>query len=322
MTSLAHSGAQRIALAEYFTFAWSSTGRIALIACLLVCSLAGCTHALRGGPDSTMSLASSSTDTSALTTAAKELLAAADTTRRNDIVRRRLMLIDQAYADYVVRLRHDKTTMDLATGLAGLALGVAGTMAESVAAKTNYAAAGTLLVGGAAVVDQTLYYEQTVLALVAAMDANRAEHRLTIMTALANPLDQYSSADAYADLIAYERAGTLLGAIGYIQVTSKASQTSADDQIQQIAALTPAQRADKTCSTRSLFKNNAKRSASNLVTAATALGIAIDDKDKGDADKIAAKLHLFNQNADAATVENVYAALKKANVILDGCPPP
>ncbi|TDR37870.1 hypothetical protein DFR29_12344 [Tahibacter aquaticus] len=312
--------------AEQRCYAWSRragywSARVFQSALLLVLAgiLAGCGHSIRGGPHSTLNQAALGTPSS-LPAAGQELLAAASPEQRNALLDRRLMMIDQAYVTYINGLREEKTLTDLATGLAGLALGVAGTLTDGVAAKTNYAAAGTLLAGGSAIVDQTLYYEQTVLALVSAMDANRATVRLTIVRGMNQDMAEYTASDAYADLIAYERAGSLLAAIGYVQATAKEAQQLSEGQIRDIIPLPPGVRGSKACSTRSLFASNAKRTAANLLTAAAALKIDVPADEKTDADKIAERIRQLNRDATPEGVASINAALARAGVLVDCSP--
>jgi hypothetical protein len=298
-------------------FATQVSLRFAVLLLLSFALLTGCSRAIRGGAPTTLNQSSVSSTGSPLPVAAQELLAATNVAERNQVLQRRLIMIDAAYVDFISTLRRQKTMTDLATSLASLAIGVAGTLTDSVGAKTNYAAAGTLLAGGTAVVDQTLYYEQTVLALVAAMDANRATMRLTIIKGMAQDIGVYSADDAYVDLQNYERAGTLLSAIGYIQTTAKDAKDSAEKEIRGIVPLSPAQYDTKVCNTRSLFKNNPKRTAANLAKAAGTLDVTIQADDQGNADAIAANLSQLNRDADTAGIDRIASALSGAGILID-----
>lgn len=298
---------------------------IVLLVSLTLLSTSGCGPAIRGGPPSTLDVPADTSDTSStnpirLSLAGRDLLLAATDVERNEVLGRRLVLVDQVYETYIKDLRRDKAVMDLATGLAGLAIGVAGTLTDGIAAKTNYAAAGTLLSGGVAIVDQTLFYEQTVLALVAAMDANRAQVRLAIETAMTGDLEKYPGRDAFRDLQTYERAGTLLAAITYVSATSHGIQSDAEAEIKKvrdIVKLSPQQIDLKTCSTRSLFATNPKRTVPALLKAAQTLGVDIDDAEKSDANAIAAQLRASNRDADAAGVAKINKALADAGMLID-----
>ena len=286
---------------------------------LLLALLGGCSQAIRGGAPTTLNAPSSAAPGAPdpLPVAAQELVGAGSVAVRNQVLQRRLIMIDAAYGEFVSTLRRQKTMTDLATSLAGLAIGVAGTLTDGVAAKTHYAAAGTLLAGGTAVVNQTLYYEQTVIALVAAMDANRAAVRVNILKGMNQNLANYAPDDAYADLQTYERAGTLLAAIGYIQATAKQAKDAADEDIRNIVALTPAQNDTKACNTRSLFKSNPGRTAANLMNAATTLNLSVAPADQADADAIAAQISQLNRDADTDGISRIAAALSSAGVLMD-----
>lgn len=290
-----------------------------LLLMLSVLLLAGCSQAIRGGAPTTLDRPSSASPGAPdpLPAAAQELIDASSTAQRNQLLQRRLIMIDAAYVDFISTLRRQKTITDLATGLAGLAIGVAGTLSDGIAAKTHYAAAGTLLAGGSAVVDQTLYYEQTVIALVAAMDANRAAVRVNILHGMNQDLSNYTADDAYADLQTYERAGTLLAAIAYVQATAKKAKDDSDDAIRDIVALTPAQYDAKVCNTRSLFKSNPKRTAANLMSAAGTLGLSVPTDAQTDANAVAAQISQLNRDADADGVGRIATALGNAGVLMD-----
>lgn len=289
-----------------------------LLLMLALLLLGACSQAIRGGAPTTLDRPSSASPGSPdpLPAAAQELVDATSAAQRNQLLQRRLIMIDAAYVEFISTLRRQKTVTDLATSLAGLAIGVAGTLADGVAAKTNYAAAGTLLTGGAAVVDQTLYYEQTVIALVAAMDANRAAVRANILRSMNQDLANYAADDAYADLQTYERAGTLLAAIAYVQSTAKQAKDVSDGEIRDIVALTPVQYDAKVCNTRSLFKNNPKRTAANLMSAAGTLGLSVPADTQADANAIAAQISQLNRDADADGVGRINAALGSAGVLI------
>lgn len=250
-------------------------------------------------------------DRDVITEAAVELSKAGDDPNTlNPVIKRRLMIIDQAYQNYVTGLRQEKTRSDFITGISAIAIGVAGTLTESAGVKTNYAAAGTLLAGGSVLASKTLYYEQTVLALVAAMDASRADVRLKILTSMEDDTSVYTATEAYKDLLEYERAGTLLSAIGYVQATAKKSLASTEEHIQVIARLTPDQRKYRTCVSRSLFKDNAKRNTTRLVAVAAALKVDIPATEMSDDEAISSKLRDVNRNSTPAQIEHMYGVLK------------
>lgn len=283
---------------------------------LLLSFLCGCTEAIQGGPKSTMDKIANK---DSLTEAGLKLDNSKSKEDRNEVINQRLIIIDNAYAKYITDLGIEKKQSDMLTGLGGIMLGIAGTLTDSVAAKTNYAATGTLLAGGAALADKTVYFEQTIRALVAAMDASRSQVRLDIYRSMEKDTTEYTSSAAYYDLVRYERAGTLLSAIAFVQSTSKNSQEKADEEIREIVKLTVDQRQEKTCSSRSLFASNPLRNHANLIAAAKTLQVELDTNELADDEKIAAKLRQLNRDANSTQVADIFNALK-SNGLITSCP--
>ena len=129
----------------------------------------------------------------------------------------------------------------------------------------------------------------------------------------------YTSSKAYQDLISYERAGTIISAIAYVQSSAKKSQDKTEEDIRNIVKLTTDQRQKKSCSSRSLFASNTQRSHAKLIAAADALKVEIDDSEKSDDEQVAAKLRQFNRDSTATQAEDIYDILKDKGLIVS-CP--
>lgn len=281
----------------------------AVIWLLLSLVLTACTPAFRGAPPGSLKEPAAEV-ASSLDAAAQELVACTDQACIDKVIAQRVMLIDQRYAEFVQRLRQEKTRVDFAAGIAGLAVGLAGTLADSVAAKTHYAAAGTLISGSDAVANQVLYYEQTVIALIAAMDANRAGARL----ALKQLINGGSAGvdDLYAALLTYERAGTLLGAITFVQAKSEDARDVSERQLRQIYPLTAVQLDQKTCITNSLLPG-ANLDVAKLTATSKAVGLNLAAN--ASADEMRLALRQFNRDANPTQVGQLFAALKAQGLL-------
>src|SRR5262249_53200582 len=121
--------------------------------------------------------------TDKLTAAESEIdtfLSATDAAGRNAFMRKMLALIDIRFSEFVGQLDAQKKDADAGTALATAGLSIAGTLVGSENAKTNLAAATAFLTGGKETIDKTYFYEKSVPALVAAMNAARNEVRLQI----------------------------------------------------------------------------------------------------------------------------------------------
>jgi hypothetical protein len=277
----------------------------------------GCTDNVRGGPTKVLRVSADghagvTSDTQAVA-AKDDFVAVESKDERDKRIVKALIMIDQRYESFVQDLNHDRTLLDAGSGVAAVALGVAGTLTEATRAKTNLAAGAALLAGSTAVIDKTVFYEKTVSALVAAMDAGRSEVLIRIRAGMSQDVDVYRPSDAWRDLLGYERAGTLLGAVGYVQATS---QTTADDnakKLRGICDLTVEERKQKVCATRSLASTNAKRSLTALSAAAKALGI-----DGGtSADEIANALQDHIRDACPPEIGRIRDAFQEAALLSD-----
>jgi hypothetical protein len=151
---------------------------------------------------------------------------------RNRFISGRLVQIDLQYIQFIRALTSDKQRLDTAADLANLSLGLAGTLVGGVRAKTNLAAAVTGLNGAKATVDKQYYYEKSMDALVGTMNARRKEVLVGILDGLATKnVDEYPFEVALTDLNEYYMAGTLNGALRFINAESATKEKQSDERI-------------------------------------------------------------------------------------------
>ena len=133
---------------------------------------------------------------------------------RDQIVSGRLDAYESSYSDFKRRLNGDNNTFNLSTDLGILVLaGVIATTGNiSTAAALGAATAG--IVGAKGAVNSDLYFQRTLPALLAQMDANRARAKLPILNGLRQSDSAYPLAIALSDLDALRDAGGIPTAIG------------------------------------------------------------------------------------------------------------
>lgn len=132
---------------------------------------------------------------------------------RDKVVALRLLAIDAQYRTFVTELRGAKSGVALGADIATLVLGGVGTFVAGETTKSVLAAATAVIAGTRVSIDKNLFYDQTLPALVAQMDAERAKQRLIIEENLLRGASQYSLADAFKELSEYERLGSIETAI-------------------------------------------------------------------------------------------------------------
>lgn len=110
----------------------------------------------------------------------------------------------------------------------------ASSLTGSAGVKQNYNALTQLITGGVEIYDKEFLHSQTLFALVAQMDANRAKSRKTITDRMTNDKVPYSGQQAYNDLLEYFQAGTVLGALLGIQQDARSKEQEENKDRTQI----------------------------------------------------------------------------------------
>jgi hypothetical protein len=135
---------------------------------------------------------------------------------RNEIILGRLHAYDITFADFEKRLYGDGNGVTLGGDLTALVLtGLTATMGGA-ATKSALGAASTGVIGAKAAIDKDLYYQKTIPALLAQMEADRLVAKLPIVAGLKLSDAEYPLIQAYIDLDAYKNAGSIPAAINAI----------------------------------------------------------------------------------------------------------
>jgi hypothetical protein len=166
------------------------------------------------------------------------LRSGATETQRNSFIQSRLLALDLRYYEFVTRLRYERQAADAALQLTQIGLGVAGVATSAPRTKTNLAATAAALVGVKAVVDKEYYFDKTVPALVAMMNAKRSAVLAKIKESMGRLIAQYGASEVLADLDKYERSGQLAEAVAAVEVLAKAEEEASEIQIRGLQPVT------------------------------------------------------------------------------------
>lgn len=147
---------------------------------------------------------------------------------RNRIVRNRVHGYDVTYSEFKRCMAADANLISAGGSIAALIVGGIGATTGNGAAASALAAAGAGIVGAQGVINKDLYFQRTLPALLAQMDAARDRTIAAILNGLREPVSHYSLADANVDLERLKDAGSIEGAIGTI--TQDAAKAKADAQ--------------------------------------------------------------------------------------------
>jgi hypothetical protein len=147
---------------------------------------------------------------------------------RNQIVSGRMNAYEAAYSDFKRRLNGDANTLNLAADLSLLGLAGVAATTGSITTATALAAASAGIIGARGAINSDLYFQRTLPALLAQMDANRARVKLPIVTGLRKSNDDYPLAIALIDLDALRDAGGIPTAIGGLTQQAEVAKISAE----------------------------------------------------------------------------------------------
>jgi hypothetical protein len=127
--------------------------------------------------------------------------------------------------------------LSTASDLVVLVLNGVGATTGGAAAKSALAAASAGVVGAQGVVNKDLYYQRTLPALVAQIEANRAKAKLTIFSGLTQEDAKYSLLRADLDLQALKKAGSIPEAISNITQDAANANDAAQAKIDALRVL-------------------------------------------------------------------------------------
>lgn len=152
---------------------------------------------------------------------------------RNEFIAKRLALYDLEYLRFVQTLRLGRAEMATVFDHGLLGLGLATTLAAGAHTKTVLGAVTTAVIGSRASFEKNFYADQTTLALISQMNAERKVALLPILQGITKPIGEYPMSQALLDLSAYQAAGTMDAALIGVQKGAVAKEATASAAIAQ-----------------------------------------------------------------------------------------
>ena len=154
---------------------------------------------------------------------------------RNYVVASYTSAIDKRYRTFTDQLRSGSRGSALGFGL--LQLGLTGATALAKEADVSELATITAIATGAgAVVDENVFFDRTMPAIIAAMDAERAGIKTDIARKKALSADRYSLYEAIDDLDRLQRAGRLDRALARITRAAEADRVAQEEELNAITS--------------------------------------------------------------------------------------
>lgn len=147
--------------------------------------------------------------------------------KRDDIVLRRLRALNLEFSNFEERLYGDSNVVGTGGDLLLLVLGGLGATMGNAGAKAALAASSAGVVGAQATINKDLFFQRTIPALMAQMEANRATVTTRILDGLGRSDAAYPLIRAELDLDALKRAGSIPSAISGITTQASDARTIA-----------------------------------------------------------------------------------------------
>ena len=154
--------------------------------------------------------------------------------RRDEIITSRLTLINLHYNQFVAEASFRRQMMDFGADIADLGVDLATTVVGSAATKTILGAISAGITGTQASVHKNFYFEKTVSAIVATMNASRKQVLIPILAGQRRGVDAYPLGQGLSDLDNYYFAGTFLGALNAIVAEAGENEQAANTRINRI----------------------------------------------------------------------------------------
>jgi hypothetical protein len=153
------------------------------------------------------------------------------TLKRNEIILARMRAYDIEFADFERRLYGEGNAVSVGSDLIGLVLGglIATTGNSTTKAALGAASAG--IIGANTAINKDLYYQKTIPALLAQMEADRLNAILPIAAGMRLSDANYPLMQAYIDLDSYKNAGSIPDAINAVNKNAGNAKDQAQHNI-------------------------------------------------------------------------------------------
>ena len=230
-------------------------------------------------------------------------------TDRDKFITGRLALIDLQYLKFIRNQTSNKQYLDAGIDIANMSLNLTGALVGSASTKAILAATAAGLGGAKTTINKEFYYEKSIDALVATMNAKRQEVLLGILKGLNSTIAKYPFEQAITDLQQYYFAGTLLSALQVVNVQAGQSESKSAAKISEIRELTIPTSAQKKLATQITIALGTTTEA-QAQAALTTLKVKVPTG-------INAKEYLSGMNDDAQQNQNAEIRTTKLTDILN-----
>ena len=151
---------------------------------------------------------------------------------RNKVVHGRLLALDLQFSLFKKAIYKQGVSSNLSLDILGVAVGAAGAVVTGADASRILSALSGGISGTGTAINKNLYYERTLPALIALMEANREKIRAQILEGLNHSVVAYPLGFALADLEQYFQAGSIPGAVAAVTAVAGETKSKSEKKIE------------------------------------------------------------------------------------------
>lgn len=163
---------------------------------------------------------------------------------RDKVIDLGVLSINENYSLFVDDMVSGRKGFETTADIGAIVTAAAATLVVPPGTKSILAAVSGGLVATKSTVSKNYFYEQTLVSLVAAMEAQRREVETDLLRGASQPVEAYALSAAFRDLQRYYFAGTIDGALAGVQRTSSRSQEASNAAVAGIRAKVEAELAE------------------------------------------------------------------------------
>lgn len=153
---------------------------------------------------------------------------------RDQVTHGRLLALDLQFVVFKEAIYSEGINTNLSLDIAAVLVGGAGATVANTEASQILSALSGGIAGSQTAINQNMYYERTMPAMMALMDAERAKIRVQILQGLSQPVSIYSLGQALSDLERYYEVGSIPGAIASLTETAGEKVKEASEALSYI----------------------------------------------------------------------------------------
>lgn len=153
---------------------------------------------------------------------------------RNEVIYGRMMAMDLQFSVFSEAIHRESVASNLTLDILGVGVGTAGAAVTAVDGSRILSALSGGLSGTSTAINKNMYFERTLPALLALMEAERENVRAEIMEGLLQPDSNYWLEQGLMDLERFFFAGSIPGAISAVTQQAGESKEEAERAIETV----------------------------------------------------------------------------------------